>query len=252
MAHKSDEEIVKTTHNTARYFTENRHVSWVVLFLVVAWGIGSYFAMPKRKDPEIPVRVAAAIVAWPGAPAEKIEQLVTRKLEEKIAESPKILKITSTTRSEVAVVTIVLEEGVKNAPQEFDDIEQRLETIHDLPAGTRPIQFLKDFGDTVALMLTVASPRPSDVEIQLRAAEIQRGIERARREASPSAGKRASLVYAFPASIDPRQLHRVVEQMRDFAVQNAYADDARLFEGSGFLGIDAAVKGDEATIRGDA
>src|SRR5215472_15570713 len=160
MAHRTDQEIVQTTHNTARYFTENRHVAWVLLVATVAWGLLSYFAMPKRKDPEIPVRVAAAIVAWPGAPAEKIEDLVTRRLEEKIAERPKILKITSTTRSGVAVVTIELEEGVKNAPQEFDDIEQRLETIHDLPAGTGPIQFLKDFGDTVALMLTVASPRP--------------------------------------------------------------------------------------------
>ncbi|MCL2447654.1 MAG: efflux RND transporter permease subunit [Polyangiaceae bacterium] len=252
MAHRTDQDIVLTTHNTARYFTENRHVSWVLLVATVAWGLLSYVAMPKRKDPEVPVRVAAAVVAWPGAPAEKVEQLVTRRLEEKIAESPKILKITSTTRAGVAVVTIELDEGVKNAPQEFDDIEQRLETIHDLPAGTGPIQFLKDFGTTVALMLTVASPRPSDVEIQLRAAEIQRGIERVRREASPSTGKRASLVYAFPASIDPRQLRRVVEQMRDYCVQNAYADDARLFDGSGFLGIDAAVKGDEATIQADA
>src|SRR5215469_12213889 len=111
MAHRTDEEIVKTTHNTARYFTETRHVAWVLLIATVLWGLLSYVAMPKRKDPEIPVRVAAAIVAWPGAPAEKVEELVTRRLEEKIAESPKILKITSTTRSGVAVVTIELEEG---------------------------------------------------------------------------------------------------------------------------------------------
>jgi multidrug efflux pump subunit AcrB len=258
MAHRTDEDIVKTTHNTARYFTESRHVAWVLLLATVLWGLLSYIAMPKRKDPEIPVRVAAAIVAWPGAPAEKIEDLVTRRLEEKIAESPKILKITSTTRAGVAVVTIELDENVKDAAKEFDDIEQRLETIHDLPAGTRPIQFLKDFGDTVALMLTVASPRPSDVEIQLRAGEIQRGIERVRREASPAAAdgsgtsKRASLVYAFPASLDPHQLRRVVEQMREFAVHNGYVADARLLEGAGFLGIDASVKDDEATIQANA
>ncbi len=107
--------------------------------------------------------------------------------------------------------------------------------------------------DTVALMLTVASPKPSDVEIQLRAGEIQRGIERLRRAAAvPASGKRASLVYAFPPSIDPRQLRRVVEQMRDFAVANGYIDDPYLLEGTGFLGIDAVTKDEEATIQANA
>src|SRR5215468_7534822 len=119
MAHRTDPEIVQTTHNTARYFTENRHVAWVLLVATVAWGVLSYVAMPKRKDPEIPVRVAAALVAWPGATAEKIEQLVTRKIEEKIAESSKIEHIDSTTRTGVAVVTFTLQEGVNDTSREF-------------------------------------------------------------------------------------------------------------------------------------
>src|SRR5215470_14912247 len=99
MSTQHDSDKIAKIRNTARYFTETRHVAWVLLIATVLWGLLSYVAMPKRKDPEIPVRVAAAIVAWPGAPAEKIEDLVTRRLEEKIAESPKILKITSTTRA---------------------------------------------------------------------------------------------------------------------------------------------------------
>src|SRR6266581_6451387 len=35
---KSDDEAVRTTHNTARFFTETRHVSWVLLIFTVAWG----------------------------------------------------------------------------------------------------------------------------------------------------------------------------------------------------------------------
>src|SRR5262245_16949434 len=189
----SDEEQIRTTQNTARYFTETRHVSWVLLVATIAWGLLSYFAMPKRKDPEIPVRVAAALVAWPGATAEKIEQLVTRKIEEKIAESSKIEHIDSTTRTGVAVVTFTLQEGVKDTGKEFDDVKLRLDTLAGtLPAGTQPIQFLKDFGDTTALMLTVASPRASDVELQLRAEQIARGIRATR--AGTTGKRRGSLV----------------------------------------------------------
>ena len=61
MAHdgKSLEELGR--HNTARFFTENRHVSWVLLIAVVVWGIYGYLNIPQRKDPDIPVRLAVAI-----------------------------------------------------------------------------------------------------------------------------------------------------------------------------------------------
>ena len=37
-------------------------VPWVLLVLVVFWGLVGLPEMPKRKDPEIPVRVATAVV----------------------------------------------------------------------------------------------------------------------------------------------------------------------------------------------
>ena len=58
MAHRPDAEIIATTHNTARFFTENRQISWVALLIVIAWGIYGYDKMPKRKDPDIPVKEA--------------------------------------------------------------------------------------------------------------------------------------------------------------------------------------------------
>jgi len=253
MSHgQSDEHRVKTTKNTARYFTENRHVSWVVLLATIAWGLLSYNAMPKRKDPEIAVRVAAAIVAWPGASAEKIEQLVTRKVEEKIAENSKVEHIDSTTRTGVAVITVTLQEGVKEPGKEFDDIKLKLDTLNgQLPQGVQPVNFLKDFGDTTALMLTVASPRAGDVEVQLRAEQLKRGIEAIRKQAPPpkSGAKRGSLVYSFPATVDPRPLRRILEQLRVFAEERKLGSDLRFFEGTGYFGIDGETTQTEQQIR---
>src|SRR2546425_1997201 len=99
MSHgKSDTEIVRTTHNTARFFTETRQLAWVLLVGTFVWGIFAYFRMPQRKDPDIPVRVAVALCPWPGSSAEKVEQLVTRKIEEKLAENAKIDRIDSVSR----------------------------------------------------------------------------------------------------------------------------------------------------------
>src|SRR5215475_14063272 len=195
MSHgKDDETRIRTSKNTARYFVETRHVAWVLLAGTVFWGVFSYGKMPKRKDPEVQVRVGAAIATWPGASAEKMEEYITRQIEEKIAENQKIIKIESSTRGGVAVITFELEEGLKDTAKELDDIKQKLDTIKDLPSGALPIEYIKDFGDTTALMLTVASPKVGDVELELRAETIRRGIEAARARAGADArGRRLAL-----------------------------------------------------------
>jgi multidrug efflux pump subunit AcrB len=252
MAHRSDQDFIAHAHNTARYFTENRQVSWFLVVLTILWGMASYVAMPKRKDPEIPVKVAAAIVVWPGAPEDKVELLITRKLEEKIAENPRVGKITSTTRTGVSVISVELEDSVTDTGKEFDDIKLRLDAVTDLPQGAQPIQFLKDFGDTVSLMLTVASPKPSDVEIQLRARDIRAGIEQVRATTDPAAGKRASLIYAYPPSVDPRWLREVVHQSAEFAKEAGAATDLRDIVGPGYVGLDGATTLQEAAILDNA
>src|SRR5215813_2704442 len=180
MHKKSDEELIKTKHNTARFFVEKRHVSWVLLIATCLWGVYGYYSMPQRKDPEVQVRTAVALTPWPGASAEKVEQLVTRKVEEKMAANAKVTEVKSISRTGLSVVYLDLDENLKETGKELDDVKLKLDSIHDLPQGAGPINFIKDFGDTAALMLTVASPRASDLDIELRAKAIWPVIEQAR------------------------------------------------------------------------
>ena len=85
--------------------------------------------MPQRKDPDIPVRVAVALTPWPGASAEKIENLITRKLESKIAENSKVIKIESISRTSISVVYLELDEKIKDSAKELDDIKLKLDSI---------------------------------------------------------------------------------------------------------------------------
>ena len=235
MSHeKSDAEIVRTKHNTARYFTETRSVAWVLLVLLVGWGIFSYLRMPKRKDPDIPVRVAVALASWPGASAEKVEDLLTRRIEEKISENTKVERIESTTRSGVGVVTVTLLSSATDMSREFDDIRLRLDTLTNLPNGAH-IQFVKDFGETTALMLTVASPRVSPAEVRVRAEQVREAMARVR---AGAAGDRVSIVLCFPLSLNPAGLQEAARAVgAQLAAQQASLD-VRGFEGVGFIGLD--------------
>src|SRR5215470_10737331 len=160
-------------YNVPRFFVENQQVSWVLLAGVVAWGIWAYAAMPKRKDPDIPVRQVAVVTPWPGQSAERVEQLVTRKIEERVAQNIRVSEITSTTRPGLSVVYAEVDENARiDASKEFDDIKVKLDALTDLPEGAGPIQFIKEFGETSALMLTVASPPASGPQIQLLSEQI--------------------------------------------------------------------------------
>jgi len=250
MSHgKSDEEIVRTTHNTSRFFVETRHISWVMLLATCAWGVFGYYSMPQRKDPDVPVRVAVALTPWPGASAERIELLVTKKIEEKIAENSKVTKIESISRTSVSVVYVELDKNLKETAKELDDIKLKLDSINDLPDGAGPINFIKDFGDTAAVMMTVASPQVSDVEISLRAQAIQSAIERTRAAAPPQyAESRFTLVHGFPRSANAKVIRLGLQMYVRFLRDKGYATDVRPIEGSGFVAADGVSTATDATL----
>src|ERR1051325_28848 len=213
MAHgKSDSEMIKGTKNTARFFVETRHVAWVLLIATCLWGAYGYMTMPQRKDPEVQVRQAVALIPWPGASAERVEQLVTKKVEEQMAANTKVTKIETISRTGIAVVYVELDEHLKETGKEFDDIKMKLDTIHNLPQGAGPINFIKDFGDTAALMLTVTSPRVDETELAIRAKALQQAIADARANASTvDAGKSFTLVMNGPRTMQPRLLRAPAE-----------------------------------------
>src|SRR2546423_13813147 len=75
----NDQHETATGLNVARYFVEHRHISWVLFVGVLAWGVGAYQAMPKRKDPDIPVRQVAGGTPSAGQSAERGAAVGTRK-----------------------------------------------------------------------------------------------------------------------------------------------------------------------------
>ena len=279
--HKSDEEIIAKTHNTARFFTEQRHISWVLLIAVVLWGVYGYMKMPKRKDPEVPVRLAVAMTSWPGASAEKVEDLISRKIEAKMAENAKVKKIESLSRTGLSVVYVELVEGLEDTGPVLDDIRGKLGDVP-LPQGAGPVQFIKDFGDTEALTLTVTSPKADEIEIGLRAQQIKATIEKTRAEASadpspgasrhplPASGARVNagspsprvrgeggrrpdegrltVLACVPQSVDIRATSRAIEKYARAIEKNGVGTDVRTIQGSGFAGLDFATTLDEATV----
>lgn len=250
MSHgKTDAEIIAGKRNTARFFVETRQIAWVLLIGTCIWGLYGYFSMPQRKDPEVQVRTAVALTPWPGANAEKVEQLVTKRVEETMAGNAKVTKVESISRTSLSVVYLELDENLKETGKELDDVKLRLDGIHDLPDGAGPINFIKDFGDTAALMLTVASPKAGAAEIGPRATAIRQAIERERAKIA-STKDRFTLVFNVPQSVPLRMIHTPVDLFIGYLKEKDTATDLRTIEGTGFIGVDGSSKADDQMLLG--
>lgn len=263
----NDNEHLKSKRNISRFFVEQRHIAWVMLIAVCVWGVYSYKSMPQRKDPDTPVKTAVAITLWPGASAEKIEQLVTRKVEEKIAQNANVEKIRSISRTNFSAVYVDLDENFPG-PQigkEFDDIALKLGALTDLPEGAGPVKFIKDFGDTAALMLTVASPKVSEAEIDLRAKAVSEAIARHRQEYAPGGvttdpseirdpqsairnGRRFTIVSSLTHPVPSRVVQDPLNLLADSLKGKNLANDLHVIIETGFVGVDGVSDASDETL----
>ena len=213
MAHENEQDL-SNRRNVPKFFVEHPHISWMLLAGVLIWGWFGYKSMPQRKDPEIPVRVGVAACPWPGATAQQVEQFITRRIEDVAAENKTIhpgtdadYGIKSISLPGYSFVTIQLDEGVTDTKRQFSDINLKLDALNSqLPQGAGPISFQSDFGDTAALMLTVASPKADDIEIAARANSVEAAIRKARDAKQLNRdGQRITVVDSFPQSISARR-----------------------------------------------
>ncbi len=255
MAHRSDADYIQNERDTARFFVENRQVSGILLLATFALGIYGYTQMPKRKDPDIPVRVASVQTQWPGATAEQVEQLVTGPIESSIAQNPNIrapkggdFGIKSLSIPGLSIIQVQLSDSVKDSKKEFSDMNLKLNSLS-LPQGAGPIKFNSDFGDTAALMLTVASPLEDPTAIAVRGYAIEAVLGRVRKERRGKAsGVPVSLIYCYPLTVPQEAVQRNVRVFIQSAEARGILSQAQFVSGPGFAAVDGFTKQTDAEI----
>ena len=257
MAHENAQEI-SSRRNVPRFFVEHPHISWLLLAGVLIWGWFGYKSMPQRKDPEIPVRVGVAACPWPGATAQQVEQFITRRIEDVAAENKTIhpgtdadYGIKSISLPGYSFVYLQLDEGVTDTKRQFSDINLKLDALNSqLPQGAGPISFQSDFGDTAALMLTVASPKVDDIEIAARASSVESAIRKAREAKSQNQkGQRITVVDCFPQSISAREVLDTGYLFQEEAQSAGIIRGSQIIQGSGFIGFDGPSDADDGSIQ---
>lgn len=164
--------------NLTEFSIKRNRVSLSILGVVIVFGLTLYAGLSRDSMPPYTVRVATVVTQFPGASPERVEELVTDKIEKKAQELPELKEVTSTSRSGLSVVTVELEMTVE--PQDlqpvWDRLRRKLDRIDDLPDNVHPVLEDDGIGEVFGIALGLTSDGFSYAELKDFADDIRDDI----------------------------------------------------------------------------
>jgi len=122
---------------TAAAIKQNR-VTYIVLAVVILLGLAGFGDLPRDSMPPFTIRVARVVTSFPGAGPERVESLITQKIEEVAQEIAEVDFINSESRTGLSIVKVNLKETVaaEDLQPVWDRLRRKIEAIQgDLPDG---------------------------------------------------------------------------------------------------------------------
>ncbi|MEL6195759.1 MAG: efflux RND transporter permease subunit [Myxococcota bacterium] len=142
--------------------TEWAHKNWAVTTLgtglLMFSGLVSYFTLPAQEDPAILVRDAVITTRYPGMPAERVERLITKRIEEEVRKIPELKEVRSVSMPGVSTVHAVVDDVYFELDQIWDQVRKKVNAaVPDLPQGTQTPVINDDFGDVAIMTFALRS-----------------------------------------------------------------------------------------------
>ena len=142
--------------NLPRFALTHRAVVLAFLGVFLAVGVFNFSSMPRREDPEITIRDALVLTRWPGASAQRVDELITDPLEEVLAQVAEIDKMRSKSMTGISVIQLTAEDRIKNTDQVWDDVRAKVESVQvKLPPGAEHSLVNSDFGDVYEIVFAL-------------------------------------------------------------------------------------------------
>ncbi len=135
---------------------EKKRITFMALVMILATGMMSYSRMSRAEDPGFTIRVAMVQTIFPGASPERVEQLVTDKLEKVIQEMPEIDFLASESRPGISLIFVNIKGSYKKMRPIWDSLRRKVDRARgDLPSGIIGPIVNDEFGDVFGTLITL-------------------------------------------------------------------------------------------------
>ncbi|MGD1846024.1 MAG: efflux RND transporter permease subunit [Salibacteraceae bacterium] len=161
--------------NLAQFSIEKNRITFIVLATIIIMGLVMYSGLSRDSMPPYTVRVASVVTQFPGASPERVEQLVTDKIEKVVQELPELKDVSSTSRSGLSVVSVTLKDEVaaKDMQAVWDRLRRKLNALRGLPQDVKPSVNDDGIGEVYGIVVGLTSDGFSYTEMKAYADDIK-------------------------------------------------------------------------------
>ena len=149
----------------------------VVLFftlLVLVAGPFSFSTHPSREDPKISIRTAVVSARYQGMSPERMENLITKKIEEKIREIPEVEHIESTVQNGSTIIRANVYDRYSDMDPIWIQLRNKMDDVKaDLPDGTEGPFVNDDYGDVAMASIALTAEGFSISEMREAARRVR-------------------------------------------------------------------------------
>ena len=158
------------------FFLKNRAFAMLILFLVLAGGLYSYFKMGKLEDAPFTIKQALVTTAYPGASPHEVQIQVTDVLEEAIQSLGELYYLKTDNRAGLSKITVYVKKEIRadEMQQLWDKLRRKVNDAQSkLPAGAATSVVNDDFGDVLGVFYGLHGEEHSYRELENQAKNIK-------------------------------------------------------------------------------
>lgn len=105
----------------------------LLMVLVIVAGLFAFNSISKEEFPEISLNSVAIVTTYPGVSPDEIEKLITKPIEEEIADIDDIDNITSFSSEGRSLVSVTFKIEAGDIYRKFQEVQTEVDKVRDLP-----------------------------------------------------------------------------------------------------------------------
>ncbi|MCT4592206.1 MAG: efflux RND transporter permease subunit [Candidatus Gracilibacteria bacterium] len=162
-----------------KFFIERFRVTYILIIGATLMGLNAISSLPKEADPEVKVPYAIVTTIYPGASPSDMENLVTRKIEEKLDSLEDLKKMTSSSNFGVSSISVEFEADA-DLDNSIDELKDKVDEAKvDLPDNAEePIVTEVSMSDIPIVTFSLSNENMSDDHLIEIAEDIESELEK--------------------------------------------------------------------------
>lgn len=163
--------------SSAAWALAHPHVVWLTTLLTLSYGALTYLGLPRQENPTLADRRALITTYVPGASPAQIELLVTKVIEDKVAEVDDIDTIFSQSQHGLSTVQVQLDKGAPYA-ERLDEIRAKVQEAPELLPETALLPIVDTrLLRTNTMILAVIGQNVNPIALREQAKLVKRQLE---------------------------------------------------------------------------